>query len=71
MTRIGIVGYGNLAKGVESAIRQNPDMTLAAVFTRRDPAKVQIRTENVPVLPLEQASEWKDRIDASVCKTLY
>ena len=45
MIRIGIVGYGNLAKGVESAIRQNPDMTLAAVFTRRDPSKVQIRTE--------------------------
>ena len=38
--RIGILGYGNLGKGVESAIRQNPDMELKAVFTRRDPESV-------------------------------
>ena len=62
MIRIGIVGYGNLARGVESSIRQNPDMTLSAVFTRRDPSKVQIRTEGVPVLSLEDAENWKDRI---------
>ena len=42
MIRIGIVGYGNLAKGVECAIRQNPDMKLQAVFTRRDPENVKI-----------------------------
>ena len=66
MIRIGIVGYGNLAKGVESSIRQNPDMTLVAVFTRRDPETVKIRTEGVPVLPLEQASCWKDRIDVMI-----
>ena len=66
MIRIGIVGYGNLAKGVECAIRQNPDMTLAAVFTRRDPAKVQILTPDVPVLPVEQTSQWKDSIDVMI-----
>ena len=63
MIRIGIVGYGNLAKGVEAAIRQNPDMELVAVFTRRDPGSLQIRTPNVPVLAMEQALQWKDRID--------
>ncbi len=63
MIRIGIVGYGNLARGVECAIRQNPDMRLAAVFTRRDPASVQILTPDVPVLPMTETVQWKDRID--------
>ena len=66
MINIGIVGYGNLAKGVECAITQNPDMALAAVFTRRNPASVQIQTPDVPVLPLEEASNWKDRIDVMI-----
>ena len=63
MINIGIVGYGNLARGVECAIRQNPDMRLAAVFTRRNPATVKIMTPNVPVLPLDEAAAWKDKID--------
>lgn len=63
MIRLGIVGYGNLAKGVECAIRQNPDMELVAVFTRRAPETVKILTPDVPVLPVSQASQWKDRID--------
>ena len=50
MTRIGIFGYGNLARGAECAIRQNPDMELAAVFTRRDPSSVAVRTPGVPVV---------------------
>ena len=66
MIRIGIVGYGNLAKGVECSIRQNPDMTLAAVFTRRDPSAVNILTPNVPVLPLEEATAWKEKIDVMI-----
>ena len=66
MIQIGIVGYGNLARGVECAIRQNPDMALAAVFTRRDPGTVQILTPGVPVLPLAEASAWKDRIDVMI-----
>ena len=61
--KIGIIGYGNLARGVECAIAQNPDMELAAVFTRRDPAGVQILTPNVPVLPISQADSWTDCID--------
>lgn len=66
MINIGIVGYGNLARGVECAIRQNPDMALAAVFTRRDPATVKILTPNVPVLSLDDVSAWKDRIDIMI-----
>ena len=66
MIRIGIVGYGNLAKGVECAIRQNPDMLLCAVFTRRDPSSVSIRTPGVPVLSLEEAAGWKDKIDVMI-----
>ena len=66
MIRIGIVGYGNLAKGVECAIRQNPDMTLRAVFTRRDPKTVSIKTENVPVLPMEAVDDFADKIDVMI-----
>ena len=66
MINIGIVGYGNLAKGVECAIRQNPDMKLVAVFTRRDPKSVKILTPDVPVLPVEQTELWKDRIDVMI-----
>ena len=66
MINIGIVGYGNLARGVECAIRQNPDMALAAVFTRRDPSAVKILTPNVPVLTLDEVSAWKDRIDVMI-----
>ena len=64
--RIGILGYGNLAKGVESAIMQNDDLELAAVFTRRDPSKVTIRTAGVPVLSQDAAAEMKDKIDVLV-----
>lgn len=66
MIRIGIVGYGNLGRGVECAIRQNEDMELSAVFTRRDPETVHILTENVPVVSLDRVSAWKDRIDVMI-----
>jgi len=66
MTKIGIVGYGNLAKGVECAIRQNPDMCLVAVFTRRNPETVKILTPDVQVLPVEQAGQWKGKIDVMI-----
>ena len=52
MIKLAIVGYGNLGKGVEAAVSQNPDMELVAVFTRRDPAAVTLQTPGVPVLPL-------------------
>lgn len=66
MIKIGIVGYGNLARGVECAIRQNPDMALAAVFTRRNPATVQIMTPDVPVVSLQDVADWKDKIDVMI-----
>ena len=62
MIKIGIVGYGNLAKGAESAIAQNSDMELVAVFTRRDPNSVKIHTENVPVVSISDIMLWKDRL---------
>ena len=64
--RIGILGYGNLAKGVELAIRQNPDMELAVVFTRRDPSSVKTLTEGVAVASTNDAADWKDKIDVLV-----
>ncbi len=56
-TRIGILGYGNLGRGVELAIQQNPDMELAGVFTRRNPEGVTIATEGVPVRPATDLDE--------------
>lgn len=64
--RIGIVGYGNLGRGVEAAINQNDDMELVAVFTRRNPASVTIKTANVPVYLVEDAQNFKDQIDVMV-----
>ena len=64
--KIGILGYGNLSRGVESAIRQNEDLELVAVFTRRDPAGVKVRTEGVPVVSTDNIADWKDKIDVLV-----
>ena len=64
--RVGILGYGNLGRGVECAIRQTPDMELAAVFTRRSPDTVQILTEGVPVLPVDRAPSMSDSIDVMI-----
>ena len=55
--RIGIYGYGNLGRGVESAITQNADMELVAVFSRRDPASVKINTPGVAVCRAEDAEK--------------
>ncbi len=66
MIRIGIAGYGNLGKGVEAAIRQNPDMELAAVLTRRGPEGVRIRTSGVPVYALDRAAELTNVIDVMI-----
>ncbi len=64
--RIGIYGYGNLGRGVEAAIRQNSDMELAAVFTRRAPEALSIKTEGVPVLHANDAAKMKDEIDVMI-----
>ncbi|MBQ6160573.1 MAG: diaminopimelate dehydrogenase [Oscillospiraceae bacterium] len=65
-TRIAILGYGNLGRGVEAAVAQNPDLELAAVFTRRDPAALSLRTPGVPVLAAEEAPAWADQIDVLI-----
>ncbi len=64
--RIGILGYGNLGRGVECAIKQNPDMELVAVFTRRSPENVRILSEGVAVCHIDDAVNWKDRIDVMI-----
>ena len=64
--RIGIFGYGNLGRGVESAIMQNEDMELAAIFTRRDPASITPRNGNALVLPAERVLAMKDSIDVMI-----
>ncbi|MBR6135997.1 MAG: diaminopimelate dehydrogenase [Clostridia bacterium] len=64
--KIGIYGYGNLGRGIENAIKQNDDLELAAVFTRRDPATVSINTEGVPVVKADNVLDYKDCIDVMV-----
>ena len=66
MTRIGILGYGNLGRGVECAIKQNADMNLVGVFTRRNPETVAILTKEAGVYSIEQLEEMKDQIDVLV-----
>lgn len=64
--KIGILGYGNLGRGVECAIKQNPDMELAAVFTRRAPETVSILTEGAAVCSVDDVEQWKDKIDVMI-----
>ena len=64
--KIGILGYGNLGRGVECAIKQNPDMELAAVFTRRAPETVSILTEGAAVCSVNDVEQWKDKIDVMI-----
>lgn len=64
--KIGILGYGNLGRGVECAVKQNPDMELAAVFTRRDPKQVSILTKTAAVCHVSEAADWKDKIDVMI-----
>ena len=64
--KIGILGYGNLGRGVECAIKQNPDMELAAVFTRRTPETVSILTEGAAVCSVNDVEQWKDKIDVMI-----
>ncbi len=66
MIRVGIMGYGNLGKGIECALKQNDDMELVAVFTRRDPGTVKILTEGVKILRAEEAANMKNDIDVLI-----
>ena len=65
-TRIAILGYGNLGKGAEAAVARNEDQELVAVFTRRDPAALTLRTPGVPVISAQEAPGWADKIDVMI-----
>lgn len=64
--KIGILGYGNLGRGVECAIKQNADMELVAVFTRRNPETVSILTEGAAICNVADVADWKDKIDVMI-----
>lgn len=64
--KIGILGYGNLGRGVECAVKENPDTELVAVFTRRDPSTVKIQTPNVPVVNVADVKDWVGKIDVMI-----
>lgn len=64
--RIGILGYGNLGKGVESAINDNEDMELVGVFTRRDPRSIKIQTQGVNVYSMDDVLKMKKDIDVMI-----
>ncbi len=64
--KIGILGYGNLGRGVECAIKQNPDMELVAVFTRRSPESVSILTKDAAVCHVDDVEQWQGKIDVMI-----
>ena len=64
--KIGILGYGNLGRGVECAVKQNDDMELVAVFTRRNPEDVKILTDTATVCNVADVEDWKDKIDVMI-----
>ena len=66
MIRVGIYGYGNLGRGIECAVRQNPDMELVAVFTRRDPSTLKIGTAGVAVCRADEVSAYVGKIDVMI-----
>lgn len=65
-TRVAIMGYGNLGRGVELALRNSPDMEFVAVFSRRDPAKVSIKTTDVPVISVNDIDAYQDKVDVLI-----
>ena len=60
---VAIFGYGNLGRGVEDAVSRCPDMTLVAVFTRRDPQSLKLQTPGVPAVSADEILGWKDKVD--------
>jgi len=64
--QVGILGYGNVGRGVELSILQNPDVELAAVFTRRAPETVKTVSKNVPVVHIDEIEKYKDTIDVLI-----
>ena len=66
MIKVGIMGYGNLGRGVECALKQSPDMELAAVFTRRNPEEVKILSKGVSVYSADDAAAHADEVDVLI-----
>ncbi len=64
--RIGIMGYGNLGRGIECAVKKNPDMEVVAVFSRRNPETVKILSENAKVYSADEVLNFKDKIDVLI-----
>ena len=64
--RVAIAGYGNLGRGTQAAIKQNPDMQLVCVFSRRDPAAVTLIDQSVPVYAMDDIAQYKDDIDVLI-----
>ncbi len=64
--KVGIIGYGNLGRGVELAVNAAPDMDLKVVFTRRDPSSLTIASKDVPVANISEAESWKDKLDVVI-----
>jgi len=64
--RIGIVGYGNLGKGVIKAVTENPDMEVKAIFTRREPSLINLGDSNIPVLNIDKAKDKQNDIDVMI-----
>ncbi|MCR5262062.1 MAG: diaminopimelate dehydrogenase [Candidatus Gastranaerophilales bacterium] len=64
--KIGILGYGNLGKGVELAAEQNPDVELAAIFTRRNPDDLSVRSKTANVVSINDIADWQDKIDVLI-----
>lgn len=61
--KVGVVGYGNLGKGVESAVKQNPDIELKAIFTRRPAHSLKINSDNVEVESVKNAEKYVEIVD--------
>lgn len=66
MIRLGIIGYGNLGRGVEMNAAKASDMELVAVFTRRDPATVKLHDSSIPVVSVNEVADWTDKIDVMI-----
>lgn len=64
--KIGILGYGNLGKGVESSIKNNPDMELVGIFTRRDPKSIEIETDGINLYSMDDVLSMKEEIDVMI-----
>ncbi|HHX05433.1 MAG TPA: diaminopimelate dehydrogenase [Pseudomonas sp.] len=64
--RVAIAGYGNLGRGVEAALAQNPDMRLVGVFSRRDPVSVSLLDSSVPVYAMADIEQYQDEVDVMI-----